>query len=113
MNKKKSSLNTQFCVLRLLQLCESLIIGVESLRFSLICSLLNGTLSLLIAFICDTKDGAVAGIVVDCCGYVKLPKSFLFATSFIELRVLLSQGGQLFFADVNSISVFLKRWTRS
>lgn len=52
---------------------------------------------------CEINDGAVVGILE--CEYEKLVNSFLFATSFIELSVLLNQGGQVFFVVLNSNSV--------
>lgn len=50
---------------------------------------------------CEMNDGVVEGMFAAPNG----AKSFLLATSFMELNVLLSHGGQLFLADVNSTSV--------
>lgn len=65
-------------------------------------SFFNGTLSLLTAFMWEMNVGEGFGMFE---WETKLGKSFLFATSLIELSVLLSHGGQVFFADVSSISV--------
>lgn len=98
--------HSQFCVFKLLQLCESLITagGADSLRKSKSnTSFFNGALSRRNELICEMNDGAVVGMLE--CVYEKLVKSFLFATSLIELSVLLSHGGHVFFVVFNSNSV--------
>lgn len=103
MSKKGAN---HFCAAKLLQLCESLMAGAESRLISIgfTFSFFIGTLSLLTALMWEMNVG-VAFEMLDCDTIEE--NSFLFATSLIELKVLLNQGGQLFFAVLSSTSVAL------
>lgn len=105
-NNNNYKLVNHFCAARLLQLCESLMTSAESCLISIVFtfSCFIGKLSLLTRLMWEMKVGVLFGMLG--CDTIE-EKSFLFATSLIELKVLLNQGGQLFFAVLSSTSVAL------